>query len=252
MGAKIQISQKKTTKWNSMRLLHTANRHKAPKSVMRPFRDLQMVKVVDPPPKGPPRYMLAPEYGESTDFAGATSMRVVIGPAQALKTNHGHKPQPNTPQVMRLLLDDPELLHHGWIAGHLLNDNLGGPGLAKNLTPLTTAGNKNHLNVCEAKIKNFIDSAFSRTQYYKADEYWYGVEYNVSKAGVAWKKEHPALQFVATALQVWARVVKQHKDTLEISPASAQEAPFATYFAPIDGVLVDNEGHGLLDPEPAD
>ncbi|SDC88432.1 protein of unknown function [Streptomyces prasinopilosus] len=43
------------------------------------------------------------------------------------------------------------------VQGHLLNENLGGPGnTLTNLTPLTKTGNSNHLHYAEANVKNEI------------------------------------------------------------------------------------------------
>ncbi|MGW1467416.1 eCIS core domain-containing protein [Streptomyces sp. NPDC002308] len=43
------------------------------------------------------------------------------------------------------------------VQGHLLNDNLGGPGnTLTNLTPLTKTGNSNHLHYAEANVKDEI------------------------------------------------------------------------------------------------
>lgn len=43
------------------------------------------------------------------------------------------------------------------VQGHLLNENLGGPGnTLTNLTPLTKTGNSNHLHYAEANVKKEI------------------------------------------------------------------------------------------------
>ncbi len=41
-----------------------------------------------------------------------------------------------------------------WIRGHLQNDNLGGPGLSDNMTPLTSTANKNMSGKFEGPLKN--------------------------------------------------------------------------------------------------
>lgn len=45
-----------------------------------------------------------------------------------------------------------------YVRGHLLNDNLHGPGQWKNMTPLSIKGNKNHLNTTETLIKDVVES----------------------------------------------------------------------------------------------
>jgi hypothetical protein len=168
-------------------------------------------------------YFTAPTYGDSTAVRGATRMSVVLGPSAGNPTNYGSGPDPNTPTVMRGLLDG-EHNGHGWIAGHLLNDNLGGPGKRWNLTPLTTAGNKNHLNGCEARIKNLLYSAFSRTLYNKSDQYWFGVDYTVRVSDEKWDDTHPHLMHVATMLIVSAKVVKKDKATGAVTDVTADGA----------------------------
>lgn len=184
-----------------------------------------------------PRYFRDPVYGPSDDGYGASWMNVQIGPAQANPANYGKKPDVDTPHNMRWLKDNEPA--HGWIAGHLLNDNLGGPGIAKNLTPLTTAGNKNHLTGCETIIKNSIDRADS----YSTDKnqiYWYGVEYSVVVSDDAWPNM-PV--FVATHLTVNAKVIRQHRVTKIIDDAPAVGTPTSIYFAPIVSLRIDNPGY---------
>lgn len=45
-----------------------------------------------------------------------------------------------------------------YVRGHLLNDNLHGPGKWKNMTPLSVKGNKNHLNTTETLLKEVVES----------------------------------------------------------------------------------------------
>lgn len=196
--------------------------------------------------KPAPRYLSAPRYGPSSKSGGAAWMRVVIGPAQGAVEHYGSRPAANTPSVMRQLLDDGDLNDFGWIAGHLLNDNLGGPGEAHNLTPLTTAGNKNHLNTCETAIKNFITAAYSRTLLNKADTHWFGVEYSVAVSDEKWDTSHKALRRVATHLVINAKVVRQDKGTDAISDAMSDDCPITCYFDPMTNVRVDNTGYDNL------
>lgn len=189
-----------------------------------------------PPPVE--RYFVDPVYGEYTATEGATSMEVVIGPAQALLVNYGSTPDSNTPAVMRSLLSGP-YSSFGWVAGHLLNDNLGGPGVAWNLTPLTTAGNKNHLTTCEAAIKSYIDRAYSRTQFNRSDTHFYGVYYKVVVGSEKWVADQSPLKMVATELRVWVRAMMKNKadGTLSAVPSTDE-----MYFVPLDNVAVENTG----------
>jgi hypothetical protein len=189
------------------------------------------------------QYMVMPVWGPHEASSGGTSMEVTLGPLQGSIGYYGSTPAPNTPTVMRTLLD----YHgdHGWVAGHLLNDNLGGPGTARNLTPLTTAGNKNHLNTCETLIKNTITACFSRTLYNKVDPYWYGVYYKVEvgdQPHQKWGTGHP-WDKVAISLTVWAHCVQMDKITGTITPGSVLDTPAACWFDPLVAVLVDNTGY---------
>ncbi|MBI1919804.1 MAG: DUF4157 domain-containing protein [Geobacter sp.] len=46
-----------------------------------------------------------------------------------------------------------------YIKGHLLNDNVGGPGIAKNLFPITTQANSDHKTQVETHVKNLVNKA---------------------------------------------------------------------------------------------
>jgi hypothetical protein len=131
------------------------------------------------------------------------------------------------------------------VAGHLLNDNLGGPGTACNLTPLTTAGNGNHLDGCETRIKNTIDSCFGRTQYYPTDPCWYGVYYRVevdSHPSLKWGATHP-FDKVAISFKVWAHCVQMNKKTGAITAGTAANTPADCWFDAIAGLVIDNAGY---------
>lgn len=187
----------------------------------------------------PQRYFREPEYGDWTPLGGASSMDVMIGPMQALSINQGHSPDPNTPGIMRELLDEHPSF--GWVAGHLLNDNLGGPGKAKNLTPLTTAGNKNHLNACETTIKNYIDKAHGRVEFYPKDPFWYGVAYSVRVNPIKWGGERP-WNLVPISIFVSVRAVTRNKKSGETKDLSPVEDPAGLYLAPMVDFEVFNDG----------
>lgn len=46
---------------------------------------------------------------------------------------------------------------HGYIKGHLLNDNLGGPGAAENLYPISQQANKDHSGLIEEEAKSLVN-----------------------------------------------------------------------------------------------
>ncbi len=194
-----------------------------------------------------PRYFVEPEYGDHSAVTGATWMEATIGPAQGGRGMYGSTPAPNTPTIMRRLLDNHP--GFGWVAGHLLNDNLGGPGLAHNLTPLTTAGNKNHLIACEKDIKNYITKAYSRTLYNQKDKFFYGMYYRVVVSAEKWDGDND-ISKVATHLIVSAHPVTMDKVSGEISDVGII-LPGGMSFAPIADLAVENtgnEGVGVGDP----
>lgn len=189
------------------------------------------------------QYMVAPLWGPHSASSGGTSMEVTLGPLGGNSEFYGSTPALNTPSVMRKLLDDHG--SYGWVAGHLLNDNLGGPGIACNLTPLTTAGNKNHLNTCETLIKNTIGACFSRSIYEKTDPCWYGIYYKVVVGTEPYEKWGTAAPWnkVALGLTVWAHCVRMDKTTGVITAGTSADTPSACWFDPLVKVVVDNAGH---------
>ncbi|MFN6525459.1 DUF4157 domain-containing protein [Nostoc sp. ChiSLP03a] len=48
--------------------------------------------------------------------------------------------------------------HEKYIKGHLLNDNLGGPGSAQNLYPITADANNKHVRQVESIVKDWVNS----------------------------------------------------------------------------------------------
>ncbi|HEV2736277.1 MAG TPA: hypothetical protein VGV85_15640, partial [Longimicrobiaceae bacterium] len=108
------------------------------------------------PPVIVPRYHRKPSHGP-VSTTGGTWMEVVLGPSAAKSVNYGSKTGPaSIPGLMSPLhAHDPGK----WVAGHLLNDNLGGSGTdSANLTPLTQTANKQHSKY-EDKVKRFCERA---------------------------------------------------------------------------------------------
>jgi hypothetical protein len=186
----------------------------------------------------PPRYIIGPVWGESLGAAGGVSMKVTLGPTAGQTTNYGSTPGANTPTIMATL--KLNFAGYGWVAGHLLNDNLGGLGDAYNLTPLTTAGNKNHLVGCEALLKATIDKAYSHSQFNKSHPYWYGIYYEVNVSEEKHEARAPWPKNVATHLCVTAKAIKQHKETQEVTDLTNEEAPAGLYFEPMSDKRIEN------------
>lgn len=111
---------------------------------------------------------------------GGSSMSVVLGPDVASPKGAGGTPTNSTSlqPLMGHLHNSSSTVK--WIAGHLLNDGLGGIGTNNdNLTPLTATANKNH-STFEQHIKNMVFKCYTIDQNNKAHGSWYTVSYNVT------------------------------------------------------------------------
>jgi hypothetical protein len=64
---------------------------------------------------------------------------------------------------------------HGYIKGHLLNDNLGGPGQAENLYPITQQANADHANLIEDEAKKRVNQ----------DHFWVRYEVDIQNEKVS-------------------------------------------------------------------
>lgn len=158
------------------------------------------------------RFITEPEYGSSETKAGGTWVKVRLGPTASNPTNRGKSPQPGACTAVNSLLAH-QTGGYTWIKGHLLNDNLGGPGESYNLTPLTKDANTDHLNKIEARVKEAIDWSGGRAQYHRNDSWWYGVYYEVKVVDHTWTEPTlPAyVKAVGHHLECQARWIRQEK-----------------------------------------
>jgi hypothetical protein len=70
----------------------------------------------------------------------------------------GSRPVPDQHNIFDKLLKRREGDRSYYVRGHLLNHNIHGPGKWYNMTPLSQAGNKNHLYKAEDKLKAAVES----------------------------------------------------------------------------------------------
>lgn len=94
-------------------------------------------------------------YGP-TDDRGGTLM--VAHPLGADNKDRGSKPDQsaNFPPIWNFVANERHG-HRLYIKGHLLNQNLGGPGdQLGNITPLSYSANSNHLNAVEKSVKSVV------------------------------------------------------------------------------------------------
>ncbi len=106
-----------------------------------------------------------------------------------------------------------------YVRGHMLNDNIHGPGVLKNLTPLSKQGNKNHLEEAEKSIKIAVKSG-AVVRYTIAAKYAYSVsvpsDEELQKAGIdkaEWdniKKVRKAENNVPKGLNLGADLLKRN------------------------------------------
>jgi hypothetical protein len=97
-------------------------------------------------------FLWGPVYGVKGQFGGS-SMEVVLGPGAAESFRRGDSSTSSLQTLMRPLHDFDE---ECWVAGHLLNAELGGKDRIENLTPLTQTANKIMSSTCENKVKSWI------------------------------------------------------------------------------------------------
>lgn len=130
---------------------------------------------------GYPNYLLEPEYGAVTPQGFGSAMTVVLTP------NAGMLPA-GTPTKNTSLGDIMRKLRRRetgvWIAGHLLNADLGGSGTeAENLVPLTRTANAQHSRI-ESIVKRLcVKMRQKHNLYDKRKDFLYCVKYTVKSVG---------------------------------------------------------------------
>ena len=87
----------------------------------------------------------------------ATSMTATLDPTKPPSYGQASSDDSDLDAIMGTLPTDPK--HDNtkkFIKGHLLNDNLGGMANKNNLYPITSKANKEHENLVESKIKDYV------------------------------------------------------------------------------------------------
>ncbi|WP_432695159.1 eCIS core domain-containing protein [Marinobacterium sp. YM272] len=131
-----------------------------------------------------------PSYGAANSAGFGTSMEIRV----LSKNGEGWKQGSSPSQAAHGSYDVLNLRRQSggasfYVRGHLLNDNLGGPGVWKNMTPLSRQGNHQH----EAQVESYIKAGFNSkaVQRYKVVP-----TYSGQSKGPALKKamadKHPA------------------------------------------------------------
>ena len=173
---------------------------------------------------------LGPVYGRSSAMAGGTSVRAILGPAAGQSVNYGSVPGIRSCTAVNWLnanAYDGSL----WIKGHLLNDNLGGPGVSKNLTPMTHTANMQY-KAFESSVKNALAVCYSRAKS-NADgrRHWYGVSYDVDVIGTRWPAAAaPQARAVAATVDATAHYVEKVGTA---APAAVARPAWAPRLVPV-------------------
>ncbi|HEX4345080.1 MAG TPA: hypothetical protein VHZ31_05915 [Solirubrobacteraceae bacterium] len=117
---------------------------------------------------------VGPIYGPVDPIDGGTSVHATLGPAAGRPSNYGSRPGAGACPAVNWL-NQTAYLGKAWIKGHLLNDNLGGPGVSKNLTPMSHTANMRFQGQFESKVKRALDRCYSHGRSQRGATRWYGV-----------------------------------------------------------------------------
>ena len=127
----------------------------------------------------------------------------------------GPDPSPGSPpqsgvqeSLMSQLTTDPgKRSPDKYIRGHLLNENMGGLGVANNLFPITAKANKEHLTSTETKIKGWLGVVSTKKSNKIGPNRWVMYEVKVDVLGSRLNgKEEKATNYVNSVFQCHALV----------------------------------------------
>ncbi len=96
----------------------------------------------------------------TTNLKGSTvGVKMVANPLGPEHLQGGPPKSSSLKKVMSKLPTNPKLPNNQkYIRGHLLNDNVGGPGEDYNLFPITANANKEHENKIESVVKQWVNN----------------------------------------------------------------------------------------------
>ena len=105
---------------------------------------------------------------------------------------------------------------HGYIKGHLLNDNLGGPGAAENLYPISQKANIDHSNMIEKDAKALVND----------QQIWVRYEVEIKNETVSEVPPAPgakpnAPKIVSIDADLHASLAKLHTDEKNFTPVKS-------------------------------
>ena len=173
-----------------------------------------------------PIFIVNPSWSAARPHGFGTEMHVVLGPAAALLRSG----TPTGGNSIRGIMTALDKRNPGrWIAGHLLNADLGGRGDdAENLAPLTRAANRAHATL-EAKVKNACTVARQKQELQaKPPAFFYGVKYDIRAVDTFGPL--PPFSHAPSHLHATCAVFKYNTDGTNERALDAHEAAwFANY-----------------------
>lgn len=188
--------------------MNSSKKRKSPDDDLGDYQPLPK-RVSVPPLKDTQNFFVEPSYGKSATFGGGTSVYAVLTHNAGLadRGSAPHKGHCTAAQA----LNDARFLGRAWIKGHLLNDNLGGPGFSKNLTPMTDKANAEYESAFEAKVKDYLRIAKGLDK--RTVLHWYGIAYEVEvSAGFQYPQgataAERAVRSYVRAVATWVQVSK--------------------------------------------
>lgn len=172
-----------------------------------------------PPPPQLPCYLVDPDWQPGDPVAGGTEVRVTLGPEAAASTNRG-----STPLVGHCSCVENLNLTSGkrWVKGHLLNEQVGGPGTCKNLTALTHTANMTMRGFDSVLLRAVNACRWLAT--WNQDSYFYGVKLKVKVSPTKmWPHKTGDKHHVAQSIECKMEYVRQKKGQPHSPP---QSVPF--------------------------
>jgi hypothetical protein len=159
--------------------------------------------------------------GPADPISGGSSMTAKVGAES--EWGYGSKPPGKVPTLMTQVGSSIQGTVR-YIAGHLLNDNMGGKGVNNNLTVLSSTGNKIHRGV-EGKVKKLAQKADHINRFgsntYGDPDYDHGARYTVTVLAPAPDGNNPFSRYedeIGAGLQVSIDPIRINKVTHVESP----------------------------------
>ncbi|MFG2432044.1 DUF4157 domain-containing protein [Streptomyces sp. NPDC048590] len=114
----------------------------------------------------------------------------------------------------------------GWVKGHLWNDNLGGPGESRNLTPMTNSTNGSFNRSFEEPLKRMLRACTHHAQYTSNTPVWYGVTFNVRTYGQMSTDPNKLEFYVPEGVEYTASYVQMDRATQTVTAVTTVPAGF--------------------------